>query len=331
VLPVEALQSAQAYSATFESLGARSVADLLALPRDGMKRRFGDFLLDEIDRAFGHVPDPLRPVTLPAAFSTTLPLPAPAESSTTIIYASGRGLRQLEGFLRAGKHAVDRIELTLHHERQSRHDSPDNVTPLTLHLMQPSADARRFILLLTEHLNRHTLKRRVERITIAAPQLLRADEITHSLLLEEEDAAKSMRDLLERVHARLGPEAVRQLQVKAEHRPERASGDTALLNTSHKPAAAIKKPKEPLPPPVFGPRPAWFIDPPLPLDAIGPNPIYEGKLDLQEPPEHIESGWWDSKPIQREYFVARTEEGRLLWIFRDERRENRWFLQGYFS
>lgn len=329
-LPVSALLGAQAYSATFASLGARNVADLLALPRDGLKRRFGEFLLDELDRAFGHAPDPLRPVAPPTAFSTTLPLPAPAESSTAILYASGRGLRQLEGFLRAGKRAVDRIELTLHHERQTRRDGPDNVTLLTLHLMQPSADAKRFTLLLGEQLNRHTLKRRVERITIAAPQLLRAEEITPSLLMEEEDAARSMRDLLERLNARLGPEAVRQLQVRAEHRPERASGDVALLNTSHKPSNAIKKPKEPLPAPAFGPRPTWLLDP-QPLETMGKDPIFEGRLKLEEPGERIESGWWDGAPIQREYFIARTAEGRLLWIFRDERRENRWFLQGYFS
>jgi protein ImuB len=197
--------------------------------------------------------------------------------------------------------------------------------------MQPSADAKRFTLLLTERLNRQTLKRRVERITLCAPLLLRAEEITHSLLLEEEDATKSMRDLLERLHARLGPEAVRQLQVRAEHRPEKASGDVALLNAPHRISAPAKKSKEPLPVPVFGPRPTWFLDPPQPLKTAGKDPVYEGPLALPEIPERIESGWWDGEPIQREYFIARTREGNLLWIFRDERRENRWFLQGYFS
>ena len=327
-LPVSSLISAQAYATTFETLGARIIADLLALPRDGLKRRFGDFLLDELDRAFGHSPDPVRPIVPPQTFSCTLPLPAPAESSEALVFASSRGLRQLEGFLRAGKRAVDRIDLTLHHERNTRHDAQDN-TVLTLHLMQPSADAKRFTLLLSERLNRHTLKRRVERITLAAPQLLRAEEITHSLLLEEENATKSMRDLLERLHARLGPEAVRQLQVRAEHRPEKASGDIALLNAPHQ--ASAKKPKEPLPVPAFGPRPAWFLDPPQPLRTVGKDPVYEGPLTLPGTPERIESGWWDGEPIQREYFIARTREGNLLWIFRDERRENRWFLQGYFS
>lgn len=331
-LPAASLLGAQAYAATFETLGARSVADLLALPRDGLKRRFGDFLLDELDRAFGHQPDPIRPVIPPQSFKCSLPLPAPADSSAALVVASDRGLRQLAGFLRAGKQAVDRIELTLHHERHTRRDTAPGDTTLILHLMQPSADARRFSLLLAERLNRHTLERRVERLTLAAPQLLRSEETTRPLLLEEEDAAKDMRDLLERLHARLGPEALRQLQVQPDHRPARASGGTALLEATDRPhAAARKKPKEPLPVPAYGPRPVWFLDPPRPLDEVGQAPFYQGPLKLLSMPERLESGWWDVEPLRRDYFIAQTVDGALVWIFRDYKKPLGWFLQGYFA
>lgn len=331
-LPATSLLGAQAYAATFETLGARSVADLLALPRDGLKRRFGDFLLDELDRAFGHQPDPIRSIVPPQSFKCSLPLPAPADSSEALVYASGRGLRQLEGFLRAGKQAVDRIELTLHHERHTRHDSTQADTTLTLHLMQPSADAGRFRLLLAERLNRHTLERRVERITLAAPQLLRSEETTRSLLLEEDNSARDMRDLLERLHARLGPEAVRQLQVKPDHRPARATGGIALLEAAERPnAAATKKPRESLPVPAYGPRPVWFLDPPRPLEEVGQAPFYAGPLKLLSMPERIESGWWDVEPLRRDYFIAQTVDGALVWIFRDYKKPLGWFLEGYFA
>ncbi|MDB5807492.1 MAG: repair nucleotidyltransferase [Betaproteobacteria bacterium] len=330
-LPVSSLISAQAYASTFDSLGARTIADLMALPRDGLKRRFGDFLLDEIDRAFGHAPDPVHPIVPPQAFSCALPLPAPAESSTALVFASGRGLRQLEGFLRASKRAVDRIELTLHHERNTQRDAQDD-TVLTLHLMQPSADARRFTLLLSERLNRHTLERRVERITLRAPQLLRAEEVTHSLLLEEENAAKDMRDLLERLNARLGQQAIQRLQVRADHRPARASGGNNLLEADERVhTAARKKPKEPLPLPVFGPRPAWLLEPPRPLSEVNNKPFYEGPLKLLSSAERIESGWWDGGKIRRDYFIAETADGALVWIFRDHKQPLGWFLQGYFA
>ena len=329
-LPTSSLLGAQAYAATFETLGARSVADLLALPRDGLKRRFGDFLLDEIDRAFGHQADPLRPVVQPASFKCSLPLPAPAESSEALVYASGRGLRQLEGFLRAGKQAVDRIELTLHHERNTRRDAQPDTT-LTVHLMQPSADAKRFTLLLSERLNRHTLERRVERITLSVPQLLYAEETTPTLLFEEENAARDMRDLMERLHARLGPQAVQQLQVYADHRPARASGSVALLDTAEHTRTVAKKPKEPLPVPAFGPRPAWLLDPPRPLNRTGNLPFHDGPLKLLSPAERIESGWWDGEQMDREYYIAQSANGTLLWVFRDHLQARGWFLQGYFA
>lgn len=329
-LPATALLSAQAYAATFETLGARSVADLMALPRDGIKRRFGDFLLEELDRAFGHAPDPQRQVAPPASFKCSLPLPAPAESSETLVYASGRGLRQLEGFLRAGKQAVDRIELTLHHERHTKREAQGD-TYLTLHLMQPSADAKRFTLLLAERLNRHTLARRVERITLSVPQLLRAEEITPTLLFEEENAARDMRNLLERLHARLGPQAVRQLQVHADHRPARASGSVALLEAGPASRTQDKKPKEPLPAPGFGPRPVWMLDPPRPLNRSGAIPFHEGPLKLVSGAERIESGWWDGEPMDREYFIAQRADGALLWVFREHLHPTDWFLQGYFA
>jgi protein ImuB len=198
--------------------------------------------------------------------------------------------------------------------------------------MQPSADAKRFALLLSERLNRHTLERRVERITLAAPQLLRAEEITHSLLLEEDNAAQDMRDLLERLHARLGPEAVQRLHAQADHRPAQASASTALLEaTEPVRAPARKKPKETLPPPAFGPRPAWLLDPPRALREVNNAPFHEGPLKLLSLAERIESGWWDGGNIRRDYFIAQTIDGALLWIFRDHKQPPGWFLQGYFA
>jgi protein ImuB len=267
----------------------------------------------------------------PQTFSCTLPLPAPVDSSEALVFASGRGLRQLEGFLRAGKRAVDRIELTLRHERNTQRDVQDD-TLLTLHLMQPSADAKRFTLLLSERLNRHTLERRVERITLTAPQLLRTEEVTHSLLLEEENAAKDMRDLLERLHARLGQEAIQQLQVRADHRPTRASdGANLSAATDQVCAVAAKKPKEPLPLPAFGPRPAWLLDPPIALDEIDNAPFYAGPLKLLSSVERIQSGWWDGGRIRRDYFIAQTMNGALVWIYQDHKQPLGWFLQGYFA
>ncbi|KFK61303.1 nucleotidyltransferase, partial [Vibrio vulnificus] len=37
---------------------------------------------------------------------------------------------------------------------------------------------------------------------------------------------------------------------------------------------------------------------------------------------------WDGDEIMRDYFIARTEQGQWLWVFRDQKKQ--WFLHGLF-
>jgi protein ImuB len=52
-LPVAALDCSAQTLETLEAIGARSISDLLQLPRDGLARRCGQRLLDQLDRALG--------------------------------------------------------------------------------------------------------------------------------------------------------------------------------------------------------------------------------------------------------------------------------------
>jgi protein ImuB len=52
-------------------------------------------------------------------------------------------------------------------------------------------------------------------------------------------------------------------------------------------------------------------------------------------PERIEGGWWDGQSVTRDYFIARTVDGALVWIFRTrlpaESASPGWFLHGRFA
>jgi protein ImuB len=56
----------------------------------------------------------------------------------------------------------------------------------------------------------------------------------------------------------------------------------------------------------------------------------------------VETGWWEGgKPALRDYFIARSEEAGLLWIYRERApslgqglesaRDYRWYLQGLYA
>ena len=64
-----------------------------------------------------------------------------------------------------------------------------------------------------------------------------------------------------------------------------------------------------------------------------PRRIREREFTLLAGPERIESGWWDGAEARRDYFIARTGESSLAWIYRERGPEpgGSWFLHGLFA
>ena len=77
------------------------------------------------------------------------------------------------------------------------------------------------------------------------------------------------------------------------------------------------------------PRPFWLLEEPEPLEEVGYAPHYRGRLTLVAGPERIESGWWHGEDVVRDYFIARTGDDALVWIYRS--RGERWYLHGLFA
>jgi protein ImuB len=120
---------------------------------------------------------------------------------------------------------------------------------------------------------------------------------------------------------RLGLRAVHGIWPGREHRPERAWETVP----------------DPLRPPrlqgdgVCGARrPLWVLDQPAILKARSGAPFFHGPLTIESGPERIETGWWDGRDVQRDYYVARNPRGMRLWIFR-ERCTGGWHLHGLFG
>ena len=58
---------------------------------------------------------------------------------------------------------------------------------------------------------------------------------------------------------------------------------------------------------------------------------FDGKINILTGPERIECGWWDGRPVYRDYFVGRNPHGETMWLYRDHRDPTCWHLHGYFS
>ena len=127
------------------------------------------------------------------------------------------------------------------------------------------------------------------------------------------------------------------LATRAEHRPEEAwtsdsAGDKAAGSsgnrTTRAKSGARRVPHASL---NARPRPSWLLDRPRALVTRDGEPLHHGPLTMVAGPERIQSGWWDNKPVDRDYFVARNPLGETCWVYRELDQSRRWYLHGVFG
>jgi len=292
------------------NLGIRTVGGLLRLPRESIAQRFGQGLLEELDQTAGRMPEAREFFVPPVRFDARLALPAPVTQADRVLFVAKRLLDQMEGFLAARQAGVRGFSLDLLHEGLP-------ATRVTVGLAACGRVAEHFMRLLRERLAAIVLKAPVEAIRLEAAEPEFLPEKSGSLLHDAHTGGEEWLQLIERLQARLGSEAVHGLRTHPDHRPERAFRQVVL--GMENPAVTEKK-KE-----IRGSRPLWLLDP--------PRRLAEGEFSLLAGPERIESGWWDGAEAQRDYFIARTGEASLAWIYRQRGAEpgRSWFLHGFFA
>jgi protein ImuB len=135
--------------------------------------------------------------------------------------------------------------------------------------------------------------------------------------------------VLERMAARLGPQAVRRCIVNEDHRQEWVT---------HWQPAAEALPRKAKPSTEL-PQPTWVLPEPLKLAVRNHRPVYQGELQLLAGPQCIEEGWWDRdeakgevRQVVRDYWLAESRHAGLLWIFQAKLDDgSAWFLHGIFG
>jgi protein ImuB len=281
-------------------IGVGTLGELMRLPRAGVAARFGQTLLDELDRAAGVLSEPRAFFVPPERFSATLELPVPVNEAERVLFAARRLLAQMEGFLAARQAGIRGFTLELLHRGQPP-------TRLDIGFAVPRRDLEQGLRLLRERLERLPLGCPAEALRLEADGLVPLAGPAPALFGDARSDVEEWARLTERLQARLGEARVHALATHPEHRPERAWRATRVGGTAG--AAG--------PPP--GPRPLWLLEPPRRLG--------EGDFALLAGPERIESGWWDGGDVRRDYYIAACGDS-LGWIFRA--REG-WFLHGWFA
>jgi protein ImuB len=282
----------------------------LSLPRDGLARRFGQGMLDEVDRALGLLPDPRPPYSAPARHSASLELPAPVQETEPLLFAAKRLVLELAGHLAMKQVGVMRLKLELAHAHHA-------TTPVVLGLSAPSRDAAHLVTLLREKLATVQLPEAVETLTLVAGETRPLGAHNQALFADGRPSREERWRIVEHLRARLGVEAVHGLETFPDHRPERAFRKT-LPGHARDGSSDLH-------------RPLWLFAQPVKLRPDESLPGTERPMRLMEGPERVESGWWDDFDVQRDYFVARDGAGTKVWLFRERPDGREWFVHGIFA
>ena len=336
--PVWLLGPGREHWEALQGMGLKQLSDLRHLPRAGLARRFGPALLADLDRARGDMPNPREPIVLPPKFEQRIELFTRADHAEQLMAGAHVLIVRLLAWARARHARVASFTLRMHHEARR---GEEGHSELAIGLAEPSADAAHLQSLLGERLARTPLAAPALELSLRCDALVQSGPPNAELFATRSSEREGLTRLIERLQARLGADGVQRLTLLADHRPERAMTwqpvEAGLLRASGQPAHAA-------PPPLSAHaaaaplRPLWLLREPQPLPEQASRPWLDGTpLQLLAGPERIESGWWDGALAARDYFIARADDGALVWIFRARLpmattlEGGGWFLQGRFA
>jgi len=337
-LPLATLRWPEDTLVRLARMGVRTIGQALRLPRAGFTQRFGTESLAMLDRLTGRSPDLRERFRARERFRRRRELSYELENHAAILNALAPLFAELGKFLQARQCGLMKLECLLRHRRAEP-------TRCVLRLAAPVADVERLTALFAERLNALTLPEPVRACELRSSSLVLRVLSSNSVWQPGEYGggvgAAHAEELIERLRARLGPEAVYGLRMLAGHRPENAWATREPVSKPGKDACRSIVPSlEPTSgrsfmagarPRYAGPRPLWLLPQPRLLPERDGLPRRRGPLRLLGEAERLETGWWDGGDIARDYFTAVDLHGVRLWVFRERGASHRWFLHGVFG
>ncbi len=368
-LPMHTLTAARPHLGVLERIGCRNWDDLLRLPRDGVARRFGAELLQALDRARGNTPDDYEWQVLPEHFEEKLELNALVTHGPALMVGVERLLVKLHAWLLGRQSGLCALKIIWHLD--PRRDVP-LTGELEIRTAQPAQDLRHVARLISEHLAQQKLPAPVHSLSLqslATELLADSAAATGSLLMEARQQGDSAVELVERLSARLGDARVQAWQPCADHRPEQmqrwVEARSAIKSIARCADAALvgglKRLKNPSKDEAPAARaealyPTWLLPEPLRLATEGHKPVYQGRLTRLAGPQRLEATGWlapsegahqmhaerETPPTMRDYYIYRSEQGSLLWVYsvrlaflasdgQAVQQRHHWYLHGFFA
>ncbi len=333
-LPIAALRLEPRVTEQLNRLGLRRVEDLLGQPRASLARRFGRGLVDRLDQATGSAPEPISPAAPPERFAVRLSFPDPIGLEEDVMAGLSKMLDQLCARLKTRARGVRHLRLEVYrcdHQMQwltlttaVAHHDPHRLLPL-LRLKLPEIDAGPGIdMMRIEATGHEPIHARHAAGHLEAAQKGRA----------RMDGGSDLEDLIGRLGARIGMEALTRRHPGQSHIPEKTSQTLAAAWSE----PAKEWPDRDLPRPVllWPPEPVQAHESPVLPERFrwrGRDFVRAGAVG----PERLSPEWWLDDPAwrsgPRDYWRVDTDHGDRLWLYyaHGGTMSPGWFCHGAFA
>lgn len=330
-LPVAALRLSAQEVEGLTRLGLRRIEDILGTPRAGLARRFGRHLVRRLDQALGAEPEPVSPARPPHHFAVRLGLPEPIGLEDDLLAALDRLLPELGTRLANAGRGARRVRVEF-----SRPDR--TMQPLEVGLAQPTSDTARLRPLLAMKLGEVDAGFGIDMVRL----IVTVHEPVHAVqhrghmdagALNTPAAGTAMADLMGRIGARLGLEAMTRLHPAQSHIPEK---EAKVLAAPWSDPAQDWSARADRPLRLWPPEPVMIPARPVPPDRFRWRGREHEVCALQGPERILPEWWledanWRSGP--RDYWRVTTQFGEELWLYYayGGALSAGWFCQGAFA
>jgi len=287
---------------TFARMGLRRLRQVFALPRDTIARRFPRTVLAHLDALRGADNTPLTCYQPPDWFDEKIDFDHEVELSTALLFPLRRLTSDLGVYLSGRDGGVERFVLRFEHEFVP-------ATQIVVGLLAPERNPNTLFDLARGRLEQAPIAAPVRGMRLIARELPAFVPASRDLFDMRAQQAMPWEQLRERLRARLGDDAVHGVSMQLDHRPELAWSDTAPEKTT---AAALADL-----------RPAWLLERAIPWR--GPAPL------ILAGPERIESGWWDSGDVRRDYYIVESAAGQRVWVYSPPNEVGPFMIHGWFA
>jgi len=284
-----------------QRVGIKRLGDLLSLPMADIARRFDMELVNYVGRLTGQFKHPVNFYHPPQIFAHYLELLFDVETTQLLQKPLEKQLKQLEHFLKLRDKLAHELLLTLH---QRDAESLD----ITVSSAAGEYQAIKWLSLFCLRLESVVINAPVTGITLTAKRIAERLEVEADLFAGKR-GQQSPQELVSQLQAKLGQTAVYGVTLSTDPRPHLASGYCEPLSSHALPPANQQ---------IL--RPSFLLPNPRPLTT---------KISIMQGPERLLTGWWDNKPVHRDYFVANSKEGQKLWVYRNHKHQ--WFVHGLFN